>query len=85
MQINYSKKFCKAFARAPEEIRESFKERFRIFKSDKFNPILNNHQLSGKFSFLRSINITGDWRALFVDGNETIDFIILGSHSNLYK
>lgn len=85
MQINFSKKFCKIYVKAPEEIKKSFKERLLIFKKNKFDKILNNHQLSGDFYFLRSINITGDWRALFIDNNDVIDFVILGNHNNLYK
>jgi mRNA-degrading endonuclease YafQ of YafQ-DinJ toxin-antitoxin module len=85
MQINFSNKFCKIYAKTPKEIKESFKERLSIFKNNKFDKILNNHQLSGDYSFLRSINITGDWRALFIDNNEIVDFVILGNHNNLYK
>lgn len=85
MQINFSKKFCKLYAKLPEEIRVSFKERLLIFKKDRFDRVLNNHQHSGEFSFLRSINITGDWRALFIDGGEVVSFVILGNHNNLYK
>jgi len=85
MQVNFSKKFCKLYAKSPEEIRVSFKERLLIFKKDRFDRALNNHQLSGEFSFLRSINITGDWRALFIDDGEVVNFVILGNHNNLYK
>ena len=85
MQINFSNKFCKIYAKAPKEIKESLKERICIFKNNKFDKILNNHQLSGDYSFLRSINITGDWRALFIDNNEIVDFVIMGNHNNLYK
>lgn len=79
MQINFSRKFCKIYAKAPEEIKESFKERLLVFKNNKFDKILNNHQLNGDYSFLRSINITGDWRALFIDSDEVVKFIILES------
>jgi addiction module RelE/StbE family toxin len=85
MQISFSKKFCKTYSRAPKEIKNAIKERLNIFEINKFDKILNNHQLSGDYSFLRSINITGDWRALFVDDDNNIKFIVLGRHSDLYR
>jgi len=85
MQISFTKRFCKKYDKAPEEIRKSFSEKLFLFKNNKFDKVLNNHQLSGDYSFLRSINITGDWRALFIDDENVINFITLGNHNNLYK
>jgi len=85
MQINFSKNFCKDYAKAPKEIRRALKKRISLFKENKNERILNNHQLSGNLSSLRSINITGDWRVLFADDNNIVSFVILDKHSNLYK
>ena len=85
MQIDFKKKFCKDYAKSPEEIRSSFRKRLSLFRINKYDKLLNNHQLSGDSSFLRSINVTGDWRALFVDNNDSIIFVALDKHSNLYK
>jgi len=85
MQVNFSKDFCKDYKKAPKKIKEAVKERLSLFKVNKYEKILNNHQLNGDLSFFRSINITGDWRALFVDGIDNITFTILDKHSNLYK
>jgi len=85
MQINFSKSFCKDYKKAPQKIKEVIKKRLSLFKVNKYEKILNNHQLSGDLSFLRSINITGDWRALFVEGDDKSTFFILDRHSNLYK
>ncbi len=30
-------------------------------------------------------DITGDWRAIFEDENDDINFIAIGTHSELYK
>jgi mRNA-degrading endonuclease YafQ of YafQ-DinJ toxin-antitoxin module len=65
-------------------------ERYKIFLDNPFNPQLNNHHLSGQLNKYRSINITGDWRALYLEGlnangGEVIIFEILGTHSQLYK
>jgi mRNA-degrading endonuclease YafQ of YafQ-DinJ toxin-antitoxin module len=49
---------------------------------------LNNHALVWKYMWFRSINITGDFRAIFIEkSNNTYDFvefIDIGTHSALY-
>lgn len=54
---------------------------------DRDDPKLNNHVLRGKLRGLRSINITGDWRAIFREykKDKQILFDSLGTHSQLYK
>jgi addiction module RelE/StbE family toxin len=60
-----------------------------IFIQDEFNPILNNHSLKGKFAGYQSININGDWRALYsiqtINTKIIIIFEVLGTHSQLYS
>lgn len=86
-RIDYSNKFLKELKKAPLKIRIAFKEKLEIFISDKFHPVLNNHSLSGNYKNYRSINITGDWRAIFREFNngKLIYFDIIGTHSQLYK
>lgn len=83
--INYSKKFEKQLKKAPLEIKIAFRNRRELFIQDPFHPQLNNHQLTGKFKGSRSINITGDWRAIYSEFNDSIIFEMLGTHSQLYK
>ena len=87
IKISYSNRFIKDFKNAPFKIRVVFKERLEIFIKDKFNPTLNNHRLNGKLAKYRSVNITGDWRAVFSENNkeEEVFFHLLGTHSKLYK
>lgn len=59
-------------------------------KADPHHRLLNNHSLTGEYVGYRSINITGNWRAVFSEiqdeeGNELIVFKVLGTHSQLYK
>ena len=70
----------------PAVIQEKFYERFKLFVKDQHNPLLANHILSGEWAGFRSINVTGDIRAVFeeVDKNQ-IEFIDIGSHSKLYS
>ncbi len=61
--------------------------KLKLFKADNFSPLLNNHILKGKYSGTRSINVTGDWRALYVTEGQfgqDIVFVALGTHSQLY-
>ena len=84
-EVRYGSKFLKSYHKATPKIRAAFKKRRRLFKKDPFHPTLNNHQLSGKYRGYRSINITGDWRALYIQHNKTIVFEALGTHSQLYQ
>jgi len=89
MKILFSKKFNKQYHKADKKIQTAFSLRLQIFMKDPHNPRLRLHQLSGKFSDFQSINITGDWRALYSeqkDGDGSIIlFEALGTHAQLYK
>ncbi|MBU6431221.1 MAG: type II toxin-antitoxin system mRNA interferase toxin, RelE/StbE family [Patescibacteria group bacterium] len=87
LKISYSNRFIKDFTNAPFKIRVSFKERLKIFIKEKFSPILNNHKLNGELKNYRSLNVTGDWRAVFSENSKDkeISFHLLGTHSKLYK
>ncbi len=89
MKIEYSKRFIKDFRNSPKYIRNKFKLCLEIFIEDKNNRLLNNHPLVGRLSSYRSINITGDWRAIFEELNDNIEitayFIAIGTHSQLYN
>lgn len=85
MRIHFHKNFTKKYKRF-RAIQKSVDERLSLFRIHPFDTILNNHGLNGKFKGFRSINITGDYRAIFelIDEN-SIRFIDLDTHSNLYK
>jgi|TARA_B100001971_G_C18214690_1_gene553005 addiction module RelE/StbE family toxin len=86
MKIKFSKKFKKQLKKSPREIQNSFKNRFKIFSENPNNPILRNHGLKHKWQGHRSIDVTGNWRAIFYETNdEWIVFRTIDTHSNLYK
>ena len=90
MLINYGRKFSKQYEKADLKIRNAFKSRLRIFKEDSYHPLLNNHSLTGEYAGYRSINVTGDWRAVFIEtqdeeGNRVATFEVLGTHPQLYR
>lgn len=65
MKIVHSKKFLKQTAKLDKKIYLKLEVALRLFAVDQFHPSLRNHSLQGDFSHLRSIDITGDWRAIY--------------------
>ncbi|NQU83840.1 MAG: type II toxin-antitoxin system RelE/ParE family toxin [Parcubacteria group bacterium] len=86
IKINYAREFKKQYSKAPAKIKKAFKKRRNLFIENPHSTILNNHSLKGSFKNLRSINITGDWRAFYSKTKKNIIFFeLLGTHSQLYK
>ena len=86
MQFNYHKNFKKRFEKLPVKIQNKFEEHLGLFFKNQFHPILSNHSLSGEYKGCRSINVTGDIRAIFYVKNDGhIVFTNIGSHPELYE
>jgi len=86
MQISFSNKFKKQYKKLPNYIRDKFDQKLLIFSENKNDLILDNHKLHGKFKNFKSIDITGDIRAIYeeIDKN-SMHFVSIGSHSKLYS
>ncbi|PIR46988.1 MAG: hypothetical protein COV07_01480 [Candidatus Vogelbacteria bacterium CG10_big_fil_rev_8_21_14_0_10_45_14] len=70
----------------PKSLREKIKDRIKLFVKNPFDPILNNHPLKGKLAEYRSINIGGDYRAIFFEPERGVAvFVDVGTHSKLYR
>ena len=81
----YSKKFRKQYRKLQVKIREKFKERRDLFILNPASSILDNHPLHGEYIGCRSINITGDYRAIFYHQSDgTVVFIEIGTHHELF-
>lgn len=85
MTIDFHEDFIKAFKKLSPKIKKKFQDRLDIFEKDYFNPMLNNHSLNGAYAGYRSINITGDIRAIYRKANDVVLFVKIGSHSELYE
>lgn len=86
MTIQYHKHFEKKYARLPNNSKKKTKARILLFTKDPYNRQLKNHPLTGKYDGYRSIDITGDLRAVFkVCADGTIIFATIGTHSELYQ
>jgi len=85
MIIRFHRNFEKDYWRASAKIKLKFKERLELFSEDEFSSVLNNHPLKGGFAGYRSINITGDIRAIYKKTDTAVIFVALDSHGKLYR
>ena len=84
-EIRFTEKFRKQYNKVGAKIQRSVDERLRLFMSNSDNPLLRNHPLIGKLKGRYSINVNGDWRAIYSEYSNVIIFELLGTHSQLYK
>lgn len=85
MQIRYLPKFKKQYKKLPKGIQRQFDERLKLFLSDPTDPRLRVHPLKGDYVGYWSMNVNGDFRAIYImRGDEIIIFALIGSHSELY-
>lgn len=86
MQYILSKQFEKSFTKLPKKVKTKAIEQLKVFIVDPMDVQLNNHSLSGKWRNYRSINISGDIRALYTKvDDDIVRFVDIGSHSELYS
>jgi len=84
MTISYSKNFVKQAKKLTPELRKKLLERIEIFSENPLHSSLRNHQLKGKHKEYRSIDITGDMRALYLQKEHEVIFDAVGTHGQLY-
>ncbi len=85
MQVDFHNHFRKQYKKLSTKTKERFNERLVIFKDNPLTLELNNHTLHGKYAGCRSINVTGDIRAIYEVRERGIRFLDIDTHSNLYK
>lgn len=83
--ILLQKYFEKKYAKLPHKIKDAFKERRDLFLENMYDPILDNHSVDRAYPGCRSINITGDYRAIFFDDGAVVTFVAIGTHAQLYN
>lgn len=74
----------KKLRKMPRFINVRFDERLKLFIVDPIHFSLNNHSVGKTYIGCRSINITGDYRAIFYMKDDVAVFINIGTHSELY-
>lgn len=85
MKISYSKNFIKQAKKLPHHVRESLIERIDRFCQNPLDPFIQNHKLKGAYREYGSINVTGDYRALYYMRGDEVIFDFVGTHAQLYE
>lgn len=84
MIVSYSKNFLKQAKNLDVRLRQKLYERITLFIKNPLDPSLRNHALKGRYKLYRSIDITGDVRALYLTHKGQVIFDTVGTHSQLY-
>lgn len=86
MRIRYKRSFLKRYVKLSATLRAKCDERIRLFCVGPSHPLLSNHALKGDRLGQWSINVTGNWRALYeFQDAETVVFVEIGTHPYLYR
>lgn len=89
IQFKKHKRFEKSFRKLSLKLQNKTSEVLKIFEKDKFHSWLNNHALKWVYTWLRSLNLTGNYRIIFKEYQEgyieIIELIDVDTHSELYK
>jgi addiction module RelE/StbE family toxin len=84
MKISYTKNFIKKSQKLNIKSRQQLLEKIELFTQNPLHSSLRNHRLAGKYKDYRSINVTGDIRALYLQKDNEAIFDAIGTHSQLY-
>ena len=84
MKVRLYKNFEKQYTKLPKKVQAQFIEKVALLIINKNNTILNTHSLKGAKLNLISINVTGDYRALYSCEDGGILFREISTHSELY-
>lgn len=85
MVINFHRTFQKELKKLAPKLQDRIYERIRLFALSPYDELLHNHPLKGKYKGYRSINISGDFRAVYkILDWETVVFVRIGTHGQLY-
>lgn len=86
MDVDFTKAFNKQFEKLSEKKQRRSKAAVDLFVSNTTVTSLRNHALKGKWFGYRSISAGGDFRLHFkVINQNTVLFVAVGTHSQLYK
>jgi addiction module RelE/StbE family toxin len=86
MNVTYSSQFLKMVRKLPPKIKSQLADRIELFATNPLHAQLRNHALHMPYKGSYSINVTGDYRAIYhlVD-EQTALFTHVGTHSQLYR
>ena len=84
MHVSFSSRFEKQYKKLPKDLQQKVRNRVTLLTQESSNSLLGNHPLKDQYAGCRSINITGDYRAIFELYPNLLHFIAVGTHGELY-
>lgn len=85
MNYHLHKNFLKSYRKLSVKLKRAVDEKLSLFLRDPFSPQLDNHALTGQYNGYRSIDITGNYRAIYRPFTENeVLFVKVGTHPELY-
>jgi mRNA interferase YafQ len=84
VRISYSRGFTAQAKSLTPEQRRALRAAIELFDANPLHPVLRNHALKGKYKPFRSINVTPDVRALYLQKSHEAVFVAVGTHRQLY-
>ena len=88
MKVFFHKYFQKRYSKSSSKIKDKFDIQLELFYKNIHDEKLNNHELHGKYAHHRSINVTGNIRAVYREVDVTtgnVIFVDIGTHGELYS
>ena len=85
MILEFHNSFEKDYQKLGKKLQRQVQERLKLFLKNINDSQLHNHPLKGKYLDYRSINISGDYRAIFKMLEERCIFVRVDTHSSLYS
>ena len=76
---NYVKRIYKN-----EKLRTQYEARIEMFISERRTSSLNDHALTGDLQGRRAFSITGDIRVIYIELEDKILFLDVGTHNQVY-
>jgi mRNA-degrading endonuclease YafQ of YafQ-DinJ toxin-antitoxin module len=84
MEMSESAVFDRDLSCLSPGVRQAWYAAAELFGENSYHPSLNNHELQNEFRGKRSIDITDDYRAVYVPGKNRATFVRIGTHEELY-
>ncbi len=86
--VEFNNDFIKSYGKRVKhnsKLKQAVIKRICLFKENRSNPILKDHQLIGNRRGFRSFSITGDIRIIYYLKSENLAiFVDIGSHNQVY-
>lgn len=85
--IEPSRSFIKSYAKRinkDQKLRKQYEIRMNMFMTGQRSSPLNDHPLTGDLRGRRAFSITGDVRVIYIELEDKIILIDIGTHSQVY-